>query len=479
MHILEFKEEEHFTLNEFQSMLQSNTTEFDASNILEQLELAHCLKHHVPSRDLNDTIDEYETYLKKKEYYKFTFIGIIMLSNYCFIIYPKYWKSIVEEYNKREKFNTVLNVIQKYNKTKNVNIGYSQNENNNNYITVAIKLLKEYILNGLYFNEQPIFEINGEGEIMWDSTINNHTAYIHENTPYYLDFVTQSKSVNNEDLLRRLHAAIITEIYENIKNLLYYINLDFNFNISHEKVQDFGPPEHLIYIIERELSLQFINEKQEMLQNMKSYIQNKYGDYNNALQVYGTTAFNMVWEDVCSTIYKNNLNDELTSLDLLFEDIKGTTSNNSKLKDIVEKPLWIIDKKEIYANSTLKLDVLYVDKGYKTLRIFDAKYSLINYNKVNNKFRIYGQPGVNDITKQYLYQLAYSEFATKNGYTFSNCFVFPKDDLMETDLPDNLGKGQIIGSVKMDMLSSINLNDITLIARDCQIVFDEYLKSQS
>lgn len=402
-----------------------------------------------------------------------------MLSNYCFIIYPKYWKSIVEEYNKREKFNTVLNVIQKYNKTKNVNIGYSQNENNNNYITVAIKLLKEYILNGLYFNEQPIFEINGEGEIMWDSTINNHTAYIHENTPYYLDFVTQSKSVNNEDLLRRLHAAIITEIYENIKNLLYYINLDFNFNISHEKVQDFGPPEHLIYIIERELSLQFINEKQEMLQNMKSYIQNKYGDYNNALQVYGTTAFNMVWEDVCSTIYKNNLNDELTSLDLLFEDIKGTTSNNSKLKDIVEKPLWIIDKKEIYANSTLKLDVLYVDKGYKTLRIFDAKYSLINYNKVNNKFRIYGQPGVNDITKQYLYQLAYSEFATKNGYTFSNCFVFPKDDLMETDLPDNLGKGQIIGSVKMDMLSSINLNDITLIARDCQIVFDEYLKSQS
>src|SRR5699024_5355536 len=247
---------------------------------------------------------------------------------------------------------------------------------------------------------------------MWDSTINDHIAYIHGGTPYYLDFVTQSKTINNEDLLRRLHAAIITDIYINLRNLLYYIDLEYNFNNSHEKITDFGPPDYLIYIIERELSLQFISEKQEILKNMKSYIQNKYSNYDNKLQIYGTTSFNMIWEDVCSAVYQNNLNDELKSLELLFDQNKKTATN--KLKDIVEKPLWTINQNDIFAKGTLKLDVLSVDKEYKTLRIFDAKYYLINYKKdENDTFEIYGQPGVNDIVKQYLYQLAYTDFATK------------------------------------------------------------------
>lgn len=475
MHILEFKEEEHFTLNEFHNMLINIKDKFETTYILEQLELAHCLNHYIPSRDLNETIDEYELQINEKEYYKFTFIGIIVLGNYCFIVYPKYWKSVSQGHNKKEKFNTILNVIQKYNKNKNYNIGYAYGENKNNYITVAIKLLKEYILNGLYFNEQSVYEVNGEGEIMWDSTINDHTAYIYEDTLYYLDFVTQSKTINNEDLLRRLHAAIITDIYINLKNMLYYIDLDYNFNISYEKITDFGPPEYLIYIIERELSLQFISEKQEILKNMKNYIQNKYSNYDSNLQIYGTTVFNMIWEEVCSTVYKNNLNDELKSLELLFDKSEKTETN--KLKDIVEKPLWTINQIDIFAKGTLKLDVLSVDKEYKTLRIFDAKYYLINYKKGrNDTFEIYGQPGVNDIVKQYLYQLAYTDFATKNGYKFSNCFVFPMDDLIETDLPENLGKGQILGTVKMNMLSSLNLTDITLIGRDCQTIFNEYLK---
>ncbi len=57
--------------------------------------------------------------------------------------------------------------------------------------------------------------------------------------------------------------------------------------------------------------------------------------------------------------------------------------------------------------------------------IYDAKYYCIDYQVKDNKAKISGQPGVGDVTKQYLYQLAFDDFIVKQGYRYvQNMFFF-------------------------------------------------------
>lgn len=77
-----------------------------------------------------------------------------------------------------------------------------------------------------------------------------------------------------------------------------------------------------------------------------------------------------------------------------------------------------------------------------------------------------GNPGVGDVTKQYLYQLAYQRFIRDHHIsTVKNCFLMPTDQL------------EIIvkGSVKMDMLSALGLEDIQIRQIPASMLFSYYL----
>ena len=58
--------------------------------------------------------------------------------------------------------------------------------------------------------------------------------------------------------------------------------------------------------------------------------------------------------------------------------------------------------------------------------IFDAKYYCI---QLEPNRPVKNQPGVGDVTKQYLYQLAYHEFTQQHDIThIRNCFLMPTED---------------------------------------------------
>ena len=65
----------------------------------------------------------------------------------------------------------------------------------------------DYHINGLYSNEKTIIEENGEGEILWEKTINEKDAYFVNNVPFYLDVFSVNKETNEEEILRRLRDA--------------------------------------------------------------------------------------------------------------------------------------------------------------------------------------------------------------------------------------------------------------------------------
>lgn len=481
--VVEFREQEDFTFLDFKNMFETSDlfSDEELKDILNRLELSHCLKHHIPLQDVPDNQEVSEFLDFSAEKYKFTFVGIVVVKSISFLVYPKYWKRISEEPEKVRKFTQILAVINKYyisNRTSNIGIDSSEG---NNRLANLIHLLQDYVTNGLYSNEELIIEINGEGQILWEKTINESTPYVNYGSPIYLDMYTQANVMNQLDEMRRLHAAIIAEVGKEINSILGYINLDFDFQITDEEISDFGPEDYILYLIDRELSRQFITKKQEILISMKRYIKNYYKRSDSSVQLYGTTSFNLVWEKVCSEVYRSDLDKDMKSLGLRKardnKELSDDAWNRLKLAEYVEKPVWIHDEKVAKALKTLILDGLQIDIEAKTFRIFDAKYYKIKFDVLQNEqMRISGQPGVADVTKQYLYQLAYKKLAEENDYKFSNGFIVPKDDLIEEELSNGLGQGQLLGRVKMEMLSNLGLLDIIVIGRDCCTMFEQYLR---
>ena len=87
---------------------------------------------------------------------------------------------------------------------------------------------------------------------------------------------------------------------------------------------------------------------------------------------------------------------------------------------MIENPIWYIEgeknKKDTYI---IDLITIYEDN----FLIFDAKY----YDVEISKKEINGQPGIESITKQYMYQLTYKDFYKAHELNVFNSFLFPID----------------------------------------------------
>lgn len=77
-----------------------------------------------------------------------------------------------------------------------------------------------------------------------------------------------------------------------------------------------------------------------------------------------------------------------------------------------------------------------------------------------------GQPGIESVTKQYLYQLAYQKFITEHGFSVvKNCFLLPTENSTIEDK----------GEVRLEMLANIGLQDIKTRLIPASMAYDLYL----
>lgn len=470
MNILCFQEGVRLNPNDLTEQLSSESD--NVADVLKRLELSHVLKHRIPKIDVNDILfepdqNEQDSY----EYYAFKYVGILMVDNLCLIIYPKYIKDVTKDFEgDKHKLLQVMQVIDKHQSLTAYDT--SSEDALGNFLVLQIKLIRDYLEYGLYSNDEAIIEINGEGNILWEKTINKSTAYLVDGTPFYLDLFTQTNVLNEMDIIRRVHAAILTEISSKLSPILPIFGIP-KLILSDEEKNDFGDDDYLEYLIEQELGRQFVTAKQSLLQDLLNYIrQVEEHESSDTIEMYGTSAFNLVWEDVCKKIYQDNLDDNLQSLDLKLvgevDENPVDYSKREKLKDIVDRPNWVEKKsgKSVEASKSLELDVLHINHDKQCFEIFDGKYYKIRF--IGNQ--VQGQPGVGDMTKQYLYQLAYKNLAAINGYGFTNAFVVPMDEL-----ENDFGNGVQIATAKLDMLHRLGLQDIKVIARDCEMFYAEYL----
>jgi len=189
---------------------------------------------------------------------------------------------------------------------------------------------------------------------------------------------------------------------------------------------DFGQKEVILEKLEKQLKVEFNSHKQKLLKSMHAYISNKNSFTNeDFLTIYGTSTYHVIWEEMCRKVFGNKLN---------------------KLKNVIKKPVWYLDEGTFQVD-TFRPDLITFWRNY--FIILDAKYYKL---KITSKLE--KQPGLSDVTKQYLYQLAFKDFIEKNEFKgVKNAFLLPKYN----------GKVENKGYVEIGILHDLGLENIQIV----------------
>ena len=427
------------------------------------LKVVKATKSQKNMSDLDDVdieVTEVE-YGEDKLYYVFTFVGIIIIAGKVLKCYPKY---ILENKEPLNELKQVIHVLEKYNSKEQIIHMFNgeSDAKSFNLLAMQLYLLNDYYENGLYTNLDDIIETNGTGEILWNKTINETFALINNNRPYYIELQTKKNVENETEYFNRLHKCILSMISKELQeaDLLDIFEIT-EVELSDEELDDFGDVNYQLYRIENELNTQFNTRKQLLLKAIYTYV-NRSGNLNDieCISMFGTNSFNLVWEGVCADILDNKLNMPVSNLNLKYDK----KEKNNKLIDYIEKPYWSIPNKT--AKETLIPDIVSIieNNEKKEFIIFDAKYYNIDLQESGV---LKGVPGIESITKQYLYQLAYQEFILKHGIdSVINCFLMPTE---KSEVQDK-------GYVSLSILDKLGLEKIQVRMLPAKEAYTHYLK---
>lgn len=434
---------------------------------LKEYGILKAVKASDTQKEMSELIDEdieiADVEVGENDYlYVFTFVGVVIVFGRVLKIYPKYLFNTVEP---KDELKKVLKVLEKYNSKEQIVRMFNDTSESSsfNLLAVLLFLIQDYYENGVYNNTEQIIESNGSGEILWDKTINETFAMISNNRPYYIDLQTKKSITNDYDYFKRLHECIITKASSELgeADLLDMFDIT-EVDLTDEKLDDFGEKDYILYRIEKELNTQFNTRKQLVLKTIYAYIDQSGSLYDtDCISIFGTNKFNLVWEKVCAEIMDNLLDEPIGRLSLPLP-LKPEYDSDTKLIELIEKPLWTYTGKR--ADDTLIPDFITIYGN--SFIIFDAKYYTA---RLEPNMKPKGQPGIESVTKQYLYQLAYQKFIADHGFdSVRNCFILP------TEGKDFEDKGEVL----LEMLNGLGLQSIKVRLIPADMVYDHYLEGK-
>lgn len=467
------REQQRYTKNQLRSRFSYD--DIGVEKFIKTLKSYGILKavaNTVEQKELTNLVDEDvqvvdETAGNDDCYYVFTYVGVITIGNRVIKVYPKY---ILSENEPLIRMKRVIKVLERYSNSEEQIINLFNGDGDNrsfNILAVILYLLNDYYEYGIYNNEEDIIEINGEGDILWNRTIDEGFVIIEDGRPYYTELITHRAVEDDMDYFKRLHECVLTECSKQLHDAgleeLFEMEM---VNLSEETLADFGDKEYILERILKELNIQFNTHRQILLKTLYTYISQdrKMLEEDQGISMFGTTAFHAVWEKACADVFGNKLGVAIGQLQMK-EPLADKYDKKTKLIDLIEKPKWCGEDFIHQPKDTLIPDLITINEhnGKDCFIIFDAKYYLIQLEKGRT---LRGNPGIGDVVKQYMYQLAYRKFLTDHNIAIvKNCFLMP------TEGKEIINKGK----AKLDMLSNLGLEDIQIRLIPAEMLFDCYL----
>ena len=407
------------------------------------------------------------------ERYQFNFVGMVMVGDLVVIAYPKYFR---DRKPSIDELRQIMRLLKRDAGRTSVAVLADEGERTDDKLPVMLALLELYAEYGVYSNYVEGRELNGSGSIDWNRTIGNHLPFLADGRPVYLEYETRKTLRDDSDFITRLHRAVLTECSEKLfgAHVGELLSLD-ELELSDEDVDDFGDAEALEWRLERERGSQFVDWKIGVLDLLWRYLLNRESmAERDEVRGLGTTSFFHLWEEACKTAFDDALDTKLGNLDL---PLKGGWIERKRdtLLGIIESPKWERRRGEGYVAcdpvATLVPDTISFDindGGQRAFCIYDAKYYVPSVEgKIN------GQPGLESVTKQFLYQSAYKDFVLDHGFDYVvNAFLVPSVD----DSPRELARvsfPRVMGEVDLPFS-----NFIHMWALPADKVFEAYLQQE-
>ena len=412
--------------------------------------------------------------------YVFKFVGIVLLGDTVIKCYPKYIDSdnqkVIED-----SLILALKALEKYNTNKIQELSlYNGNdfEKDFNKLELALFLLQDYFIHDLYSNQEEVIEINGEGEYLFDKTVEQNMAIMQDGLPYYVEILTRRNLDDDTDYFRQLHKCILNECSRDLEKtgLLDIFGLS-SVEFAESKLEDFGEKEYILNRISSELGNQFITHRQTLLKTLYTFVESEYGNETNLnLELLGTTSFNLVWEKACGSIFGNVLDIKINKLvdNKKLPKIRNSKFNeNNTIINLIEKARWELNEKVLETTETLEPDIITIDEKSKGFYILDGKYYMIN---TDDQKRIYNQPGIQDVVKQFAYQKAYQDFIKEYKFNIiANAFLFPQKYSLTQEKNQNILN---MGTVNLDLMQFYAfklLAPIQILQLNPKFVFEKYI----
>ncbi|MDY3129325.1 MAG: LlaJI family restriction endonuclease [Berryella intestinalis] len=440
-----------------------------AYEVLKQL-LAHGVVRYRTGTEQDDSEIADGAEASGEQRYQFRYVGIVIVKRFVIVCYPKYIRR--ESGPTEEELCQMVRVLRRLDRLDDLATPQEDGKRDN-VLSTMVRLLELYDEYGVYSNFERTHKLNGDGVIDWERTVNTVLPVISSEQPIYIDYWTRKTERDESDLVTRLHRAILTECSRfltrcGIAGLLELGNIE----LTSVAPVDLGDVAALDWNLERERATQFVTWKQEAIDLMRLYLGNG-GVAAGADQVLcmGTTAYYHSWELACKVAFGDLLDKELEDLPLELVG-KWRGRSHEKLLQIIPHPIWEqADGNDFGNTDTLIPDtVTFVqDKGSPVFCIYDAKY-YVPYISANGKLT--RQPGLESVTKQFLYQSAYKDFIEQhNFHAVINAFLVPTDDDKASKIA-RVTFSEVMGKVNHPFSNHIDMWSLPAIK-----VFDAYLRA--
>lgn len=369
--------------------------------------------------------------------YRFDYVGLALVDEFCLIVYPKYLPCLDNPAQPDEKLQQsvrqIFRVLRRYGRSQSDVTAAEESASTENSIAIVLMLLEMYGEYGVYTNYAKALADNGAGDISWERTIAANLPYFANGRPIYFYYKTVVNNQDSTDFVMRLHRAALTECSDFMQQtgLAAVLGIDEVW-LTSETIEDFGDIDYVIYRLEQERATQFVTWKQDVIDLLINYVRNGTSATWQKMPFFlGKSDFEQVWEAACKVAFNDALNRKLYELEPAF-DKKLVEKKDSRLIDIIPWPQWSVpiydggscEEKYCEKVKTLRPDTVLIHRdaeGSSTFVILDAKYRTPQFgNKAT------GQPGVEEVTKQFLYQSAYREFILAHKYQrVFNAFLIP------------------------------------------------------
>lgn len=435
------REQKKYRKEELEQLLDMKEEELDL--FLKKLKKLGIVKNDSADReqpDLQELTREFRETEEDGGVWVFSCVGIVTDGNRVLKCCPKYLSGEAP----LEELKEILQVLRKY-ESREQKLGSGETEENGgtNRLALMLLILDDYLEYGPYTNYRTSVESGGSGEVLWEETLAGTPVLTGKGKPLYPELRTLAVNEDEQDYFRALHRQVVAECMETLREL----ELAELFDLTDPGIcpgdrEEFGDTDFILYRLEQEQNVQFYDRKRRVLHMLYQYLAMEDGqEGETGFSFYGTCSFHAVWEKVCAQAFGNCLETRIQNLPLTGKPEEFRRDRRTLL-ELIEKPKWQEAGTGIRAESshTLRPDIVRISEkdGSRCFSIIDAKYYLpyLRDGKVENA------PGVEDVAKQYLYQMAYQDFIRKGGFEkVENIFVFPGEG-EETEY---------LGEVRMEM----------------------------